>query len=70
MDLEQMLAEARGELHRRMVGQSATEIGAEGYSARFSRVTLAELKSYISDLEAQLAGGATKGALVHLWSQA
>lgn len=70
MDPEQMLAEARAELHRRMVGQSATEIGAEGYSARFSRVTVPELKSYIAELEAQIAGCASKGAIVHIWPQA
>lgn len=69
MDLEAQLAEARAELHRRMVGQSATEIGADGYSARFSRVTLAELKSYIADLQTQIAGGATTGAIVHVWSR-
>lgn len=70
MDLEAMLAEAKAVLHARMLGKSATEIGADGYSARFTRVTLAELKSYIADLEAQIAGGATKGAITHLWSQA
>lgn len=69
MDLEARLAEAQAALHARMVGKSATEIGADGYSAKFARVTTSELKAYIADLEAQLAGAATKGAIIHLWSQ-
>ncbi len=54
------LAEARLAYHRLMTGQAAVEIAVDGatYVTKFAKPNAAELQSYITRLEGQIAGAA------------
>lgn len=69
MTLQQMLVDAQEKLHQLMTGRLTVEIVADGYTVRYTRATVADLKSYIANLEAQLAGLPTKGAIGMVWSR-
>ncbi|VTZ27893.1 hypothetical protein MPC4_80168 [Methylocella tundrae] len=69
LTLEQMLCQAQAVLHLRQMGKSANEIIADGYVAKYTRITIPELMAYISQLRAQIAGAPTIGAINTIWSR-
>lgn len=69
MTLEAMLAEAKTALHQLMIGRRSVKVIADGgYTVEYSAANIDRLKAYIADLEAQIAGQATKGAVLPIWA--
>ncbi len=55
--LNQYLADARQALHRLQIGQAAVKVRiSDGSETEFKPANINELRGYIGDLEAQLAG--------------
>lgn len=48
------LAEARDALHRLQIGQNVLEVRDDGYWVKYEEITVANLREYVNDLQAQL----------------
>jgi len=70
MDPTQALAEAQTALHQLMIGRGVVEVTADGYTTKFTKADVEQLKAYIATLQAQIDGRPVKGAINHIWSQA
>lgn len=59
------LADARDKLHLLLTGQLAMVVIVDngGYSVHYSRTNIEALKAYVSQLEAEVAGRRTIGAI-------
>jgi BMFP domain-containing protein YqiC len=67
MTLQQMLDDARQKLHLLETGRLSVEVMADGYMVKYTRATVPQLKSYIGELEAKIAGKRQRGAIVPIW---
>lgn len=63
MTPQQMLDDARAKLHLLETGRLSVEVMFEGKLVRYQRANITELKSYIGDLEAKIAGRRRFGAI-------
>jgi hypothetical protein len=61
--LTDRLAEAQLALHRLQLGQSFVEVTVNGYATKFTPAKLDILQAYVDDLQAQVNGSSTRGAL-------
>lgn len=62
--LSDMLADAQLALHRLQIGQSFTEVTLEsGRSTKFTPADIDKLQAYVSQLQDQIAGRRTRGAV-------
>jgi hypothetical protein len=63
-----MLEQAKTALHQLMIGRRSVKVIADGdYTVEYSAANIDRLKAYIADLEAQIAGTQTKGAVIPIW---
>ena len=58
-----MIADARAKLHQLMTGRLAVKVTIEGQETEFNRASIPQLRAYIKELEAELAGLPTSGAI-------
>lgn len=63
MTLQQMLADAQLKLHQLVTGRLSVEVVVDGYTVRYTRATIADLRAYIFELQNQIAGVPAGGAL-------
>lgn len=63
MTLAQMLADAQAKLHMLLTGRLSVEVIVDGYTVRYTRATIPDLRAYISELKIQIAGVPMGGAI-------
>ena len=61
--LADRLAEAQLALHRLQIGQAFVKVSVAGYMTEFRPADIDKLQAYVSELEAQIAGKQTRGAI-------
>jgi gpW len=62
--LADMLADAKLALHRLQIGQAAVEVTvAGGYTTKFTPANVDKLMAYVQQLQDQIAGVQTRGAI-------
>jgi hypothetical protein len=57
MSTQQQLTEARGALHRLIIGESMVSLQRDGKRVEFAQANRSDLERYIAHLEAQLGVG-------------
>lgn len=63
MTLQQMLADAQLKLHQLLTGRLSVEVMVDGYTVRYTRASIADLRAYIAELQNQILGVLPGGAL-------
>jgi cytidylate kinase len=63
LTVAQMLAEALAARHKLATGSMREEVTYGADRVKFTPADINKLESYIADLQAQLAGGAARGAI-------
>ncbi len=62
--LTDMLADAQLALHRLQIGQAAVEVTvAGGFTTKFTPANIDKLQAYVQQLQDQIAGVNTRGAI-------
>ncbi|MBR0871188.1 phage tail protein [Bradyrhizobium tropiciagri] len=60
---QEMLDQAKAALHRLMIGEAVVECEWQGQKTKFGQANINQLRAYVAELEARIAGLPVRGAM-------